>query len=63
MSFFTIIMKSQLVMPKTNKKQNRKSENLFTNYIFLKVVVSNIRDVFDANHFTQQLILHQQFTI
>jgi len=37
-------------MPKTNKKQNRRSEKLLVNFIFLKVV-SNIRDVFGANHF------------
>jgi len=40
-------------MSKTNnkKKQNRRSEKLLANFIFLKVV-SNIRDAFGANHFT-----------
>jgi len=30
--------------------------NLLANFIFLKVVANNIRDVFDANYFTPQSI-------
>jgi len=37
-------------------------KNLLTNYIFLKVVVSNIRDAFGfANHFTQQINIISTF--
>jgi len=40
-------------MPKTNKKDKiGDQKNLLANFMFLKVVVSNIRDVFGANHFT-----------
>jgi len=39
-------------MSKTNKKDEiGDQKNLLANFIFLKVV-SNIRDVFGANHFT-----------
>jgi len=51
--FFMIAMKLRLVMPKTNKKDKiGYQKNLLVNFIFLKVVVSNIRDAFCANHFT-----------
>jgi len=33
------------------KKQNKRSEKIYIDYIFLKVVVSNILDAFDENHF------------
>jgi len=50
MLFSTITVK--LVMPKTKKKDKiGDQKNLLANFIFLKVI-SNIRDVFDANHFT-----------
>jgi len=50
MPFSTIVVKLRLIIPKTNKIRNRK--NLLANLIFLKVVVSDIRDAFGANHFT-----------
>jgi len=57
MSFSTIAVKLRLVMPKTNKKNKiRDLKNLLANFIFLKVV-SKIRDIFGANHFTPLLIL------
>jgi len=45
-------MRSRLIMPKTNKQNKKSEKNLFTNYIFLKIVVSNIRDAFGANYLT-----------
>jgi len=39
-------------MPKTKKKHKIGDQNLFANFIFLKVVASNIREAFDANDFT-----------
>jgi len=43
MPFSTIAIKSRLVMPKTNKKDKiGDQKNLLANFIFLKVVVSNI---------------------
>jgi len=37
-------------------------KNLFTKYIFFKVVVSNIRDAFSfANHFIQQINIISTF--
>jgi len=49
-------------MPKTNNKQNKRfnlqkelTEKFNYHYIFLKVIVSNIRDAFSANHFIQQI--------
>jgi len=57
MPFSTIAVKLRLVMPKTNKKTKKKNKigdqkSLLVNFIFLKIVVINIRDAFDANHFT-----------
>jgi len=53
MPFSTIAVKLRLIMSKTNKKDKiGDQKNLLTNFIFLKVVVSNIRDVFGANYFT-----------
>jgi len=53
MPFFMIAVKLRLVMPKINKKNKiRDQKNLLANFTFLKVVVSNIRDAFGANHFT-----------
>jgi len=55
MRFSTIVMKLGLVMLKTNKKKNNKigdQKSLLANFIFLKVVVINIRDAFDTNYFT-----------
>jgi len=54
MPFFTIAVKLRLIIPKTNKKKNKMGDqkNLFTNFIFLKVFISNIRNAFGANHFT-----------
>jgi len=64
MPFSTITMKSRLVMSKTNKKNKiGDQKNLAINYNFLKVVVSNIRDAFDANHFTQQINVTQQTNV
>jgi len=64
MLFSTIAVKLQLVIPRTNKKENkiRDRRNLLANFIFLKVVGSNIREIF-ANHFTHKLILRHQSTI
>jgi len=40
-------MKLRLIIPKTNKKDKiGDQKNLFANFIFLKVVVSNIRVCF-----------------
>jgi len=39
-------------MSKINKKKTSDQKNLLMNFIFLKVVISNIRNVFGANHFT-----------
>jgi len=40
-------------MSKTNKKDKMGDQkNLLANFIFLKVVVNNIRDAFGANYFT-----------
>jgi len=40
-------------MSKTNKKDKiGDQKNLLANFIFLKVVVSNIHDTIDANYFT-----------
>jgi len=44
MLFSTIAVKLRLVMSKTNKKDKGDQKNLLANFIFLKVVVSNIRD-------------------
>jgi len=69
MPFSTIAVKLRLVMSKTNKKDKiRDQKNLLANFIFLKVVVNDIRDAFGANHFTckivlHKLILHQQSTV
>jgi len=53
MPFSTIAVKLRLVMPKTNKKDKIENQkNLLVNFIFLKIVVSNICDVFGTNHFT-----------
>jgi len=43
-------------LPKTNKKKKKKNKkgnqkNLLANFIFLKVIVNNIRDAFGANYF------------
>jgi len=51
MPFSMIVMKLRLLMLKTNKKNkigNQKS--LLANFIFLKVVIINIRNAFDASH-------------
>jgi len=40
------------VMPKTKKNKIRDQKSLFANFIFLKVVASNIREAFGANNFT-----------
>jgi len=49
-------MKLQLVMSKTNKKNKiGDQKKLLVNFIFLKVVVSNICDAFGANHFTSYI--------
>jgi len=57
MTFSTIAVKLQLVMPKTNKKNKiGDQKSLLANFIFLKVI-SNIRDTFGANHFTSQIII------
>jgi len=50
--FYSIAVKLRLVMPKINKKQKGNQKNLLANFIFLKVVASNVRDAFGANHFT-----------
>jgi len=48
-----IAMKLRLVMSKTNKKDKiGDQKNLLANFIFLKIVVNNIRDAFDTNYFT-----------
>jgi len=40
-------------MPKINKKEKiGHQKNLFADFIFLKVVVNNIRHAFGANYFT-----------
>jgi len=40
-------------MPKTNKTDKiGDQKNLLTNFMFLKIVVNNIRDAFGTNHFT-----------
>jgi len=53
MLFSTITVKLRLVMPKTNKKDKIEDQkNFFANFIFFKVVVSNIHVAFGANHFT-----------
>jgi len=50
MPFSTIAVKLQL--PKTNRKVKiGDQKNLLANFIFLKVVVSNIRDAFDCKPF------------
>jgi len=47
--YFTITVKSRLIMAKIkNKIEDQK--NLL---VFLKVVISDIRDAFGANHFIQ----------
>jgi len=49
MSFSMIAVKLLLIMPKTNKKTKNKIEdqkNLLANFIFLKIIVSNIRELF-----------------
>jgi len=50
MSFSTIAVKLVWLIMSKNKIRNQKY--LPANLIFLKVVVSNIRDAFGANHFT-----------
>jgi len=53
MPFFTIALKLRLIMPKTNKKDEiGDKKNLLANFIFLKIVVNNIRDAFGTNHCT-----------
>jgi len=53
MPFSTIAVKLRLVMSKTNKKDKiGDQKNLLANFIFLKVVVNNLRDTFNTNHFT-----------
>jgi len=49
MLFSTIAVKCQKLRKKKKKIGDKK--NLFANFIFLKVVASNIHDAFDANHF------------
>jgi len=63
MPFSTIVVKLRLI--KTNKKDKiRDQKNLLANFIFLKVVVSNIHDGFQTQiilHY--KLILRQQSTV
>jgi len=45
MPFSTIAVKLRLVMPKTDKNDKIEDpKNLFANFIFLKIIVSNARD-------------------
>jgi len=56
MPFSTIAVKLRLIMLKiTKKKVDQK--NLLANFIFLKVVISNIRDAFGANHYIKLILL------
>jgi len=51
-AFFTIAVKLRLVLSKTNKKDKiGDQKNVFANFIFLNVVISNIHNAFGANHF------------
>jgi len=53
MLFSTITVKLRLIMPKINKKDKiGDQKNSLANFIFLKVVVSNIHDAFGINYFT-----------
>jgi len=58
---FTITIKSQLLMPKTNKKSKIEDQkNLLINFIFLKVIISNIGAY---NILLAQIILHYKLTL
>jgi len=63
--FLRVAVKLRLLMLKTNKKDKIwDQKNLLTNFIFLKVVVSNIRDAFDKLlYISWYLITFQTFNI